>query len=1014
MRSSGQGRHLIRPRTRLACGRMPVEAFGRYRKRSVEAAAQNLHHDQRRAYLLDLLREGFGIEVEEVELERNVKVAEARGRIDLLYRDLVFEVKRDLKKEHDDVVRELALYLSDRGHSAFGLATDGLRFEAYRLHDGYVERFAELDIAEATNQEGTDWLDAYLFSQESVTPTAEDVVRRFGPNSAVFLAASAELGEIWDEVKEDSTVAIKRDEWDRLLRVVYGSPKGSDELFVRHTYLALVARLFAYLAIARATPRSHEGIDVVTGAAFQRLGIRNLVEDDFFAWVTEGVAAERAKLLVAGLARHLSLYETEFIDEDLLKQLYETLVDPVDRHDLGEFYTPDWLADLVLREAGFRPGVRMLDPSCGSGTFLFLAIRLLREAGLEGGELVAEAQRILNGLDVHPLAITVARANFVLALRGDLKAAKREVVIPIWMADSLAMPEQSFGRPIEVTVAGDDGPQRFVLPTEMEHVVPGSLAGAIARLGEFASPDISDKDAAAGFQAVLTSLGVAEFAPTWIDNLGLLRKLLREGRDTIWSFVLSNAARPQMLANNPVDLVVGNPPWLALRDLAEASYRERVTRIALDYGLLEKRRGWQTGALELATVFACFSIDHYLRTDGSLGFVLPRGVLFGAKQHEPFRKLTVRPGFRPEGGLDLEDARPLFKVPACVAFVRKGSARDSHWQVRRVTGNLPRRNASEAETTEHLSIADPAPLDTIGGAFSSYLDKAVQGATLAPRPFWFVEPVSGEASDRPYMRTTADASSRAKAPWTGVELEGTIEADFVFATALSVFPFRLGPVRLLALPVEVGDKGLRLLSPEAVLRKGATGLHKWLRAGEEIWESRKKDSAAQGVRLHEYLDNHRNLTRQQPGGTWLAYGADGSHVRAVVLDTTKLLKHRVPRPRAFIFDMNQYAIRVKSPTEAHYLAATLNSPFVDDAIKSVQTRGAWGARHIHRRPFEKVPIPEFDHTNAGHRRLAQLSEEAHERLASEAPARTWAKQVEPVNDLVDEADALARAACRGI
>ena len=42
---------------------------------------------------------------------------------------------------------------------------------------------------------------------------------------------------------------------------------------------------------------------------------------------------------------------------------------------------------------------------------------------------------------------------------------------------------------------------------------------------------------------------------------------------------------------NPVDLVVGNPPWLALREIQEAAYQERVTQLALDYGLLEERRG---------------------------------------------------------------------------------------------------------------------------------------------------------------------------------------------------------------------------------------------------------------------------------------------------------------------------------------------------------------------------------------------------------------------------------------
>jgi len=65
------------------------------------------------------------------------------------------------------------------------------------------------------------------------------------------------------------------------------------------------------------------------------------------------------------------------------------------RHDLGEYYTPDWLAELVLNEVGWtvetfekiaqEKGVlapldlRLLDPACGSGTFLVLAISRLRQ-----------------------------------------------------------------------------------------------------------------------------------------------------------------------------------------------------------------------------------------------------------------------------------------------------------------------------------------------------------------------------------------------------------------------------------------------------------------------------------------------------------------------------------------------------------------------------------------------------------------------------------------------------------
>jgi N-6 DNA Methylase len=990
------------------------DAFSEYRSRSQVAAADNLHHDQRRAYLVELLRKGFSIEVQEVELESNVRVAETRGRIDLLFRDLVFEVKRDLQREHEDVLRELTLYLSDRGNGAFGLATDGVRFEAYRMVDGELEQFDELALEEVSDDAGAAWIDSYLFTQKAVVPTAEDVVRRFGPRSAVFLTAEAELEAIWKDASASSSVLTKREEWDRLLRVVYGSEKGSDELFVRHTYLATVARLFAYLAIAQTVPKPNEVLEVITGPAFQRVGIRNLVEEDFFAWIADTEVEERTQVLLAGIASHLGLYATEKIDEDLLKQLYETLVDPIDRHDLGEFYTPDWLADLVLRDSDFGPGKTMLDPSCGSGTFIFVAIRLLREAGLTGGKLVDEAERNLHGLDVHPLAITVARANFVLALRSDLRDSGRDVTIPIWMADSLAVPEQTFGLPIEVPVKSTgNAEERFVLPTEMEDVVPGSLTQAVARLSELSVQEINDEDAEASLTSFLESSGLGSFTAVWADNLRLFRQLERDDRNTIWAFVLSNALRPRVIANEPVDLVVGNPPWLPLRDISETTYQERVTRLALDYGLLKQRRGWQTGALELATVFACFSVDHYLKTGGHLSFVLPRGVLFGAKQHEPFRKLAVRPPFVPQTSFDLAEVDPLFKVPSCVAAVAKSKPQpDSGWSVRRVSGSLPHRNASPAEAKKQLSIAKAEPLDAEAGAHSPYFERAVQGATLAPRPFWFVDVQSAAASPRPWLRTDEAAARRAKTPWTGYSQEGQIEADFLFVTVLAVFPFRLGPLKLVALPIDTSGSRVRLLSDEQVLRSGGSAFANWMRTSEEIWQERKKDSAAQDVHLYEYLDNHQNLTRQRPGGVRLIYGADGTHVRAAVVDASKVLDGLSPKPRGFILDMNMYGVTVASADEAHYLAAVLNTPFVNDAIKGVQTQGAWGGRHIHRRPFERVAIPEYAGSSSDHRELAKLSKDAHKKLADEQPARTLARQLAPVIDLVKEADELARRICQ--
>jgi hypothetical protein len=67
--------------------------------------------------------------------------------------------------------------------------------------------------------------------------------------------------------------------------------------------------------------------------------------------------------------------------------------------------------------------------------------------------------------------------------------------------------------------------------------------------------------------------------------------------------------------------------------------------------------------------------------------------------------------------------------------------------------------------------------------------------------------------------------------------------------------------------------------------------------------------------------------------------------------------------------------------EAHYLSAFLNAPYVDETIKPHQTRGQWGERDIHRRPFEVVPIPKFNPEDEKHQKLAELSRECHQKVA---------------------------------
>ena len=153
-------------------------ALADYDERIRDAITAGQHHDQRRAILIELLRHGFGLAVDEIALEHNVKVAKVRGRIDLLYGPIAWEVKRDLELERDDLERELKLYLTAQGPDSFGIGTDGLRFEVYRLDHGDLQQVDRCDLDQAELEEVLDWLDGYLFAVEGVAPTGDTIVDR--------------------------------------------------------------------------------------------------------------------------------------------------------------------------------------------------------------------------------------------------------------------------------------------------------------------------------------------------------------------------------------------------------------------------------------------------------------------------------------------------------------------------------------------------------------------------------------------------------------------------------------------------------------------------------------------------------------------------------------------------------------------------------------------------------------------------------------------------------------------
>jgi len=230
--------------------------FQEYLGHIEEAKLRKAHHDQLRSIFIGFLTQAFNAKYEEFELEKGVKAAKVRGFIDALYQDIVFEFKRDLDTEKEKGLAELASYLQSlKDGTYFGVLTDGLLFEVYILKETKLDKIDSVFLKTLSPENAFSWFDAFLFSVKELVPSSEDMVKRFGAKSPVFLSSFQKLRQMLTRSKDDPSVKVKFEEWDKLLSKVYGSSMASDELFIRHTYLSLLVKVIAYIVLSRERPK---------------------------------------------------------------------------------------------------------------------------------------------------------------------------------------------------------------------------------------------------------------------------------------------------------------------------------------------------------------------------------------------------------------------------------------------------------------------------------------------------------------------------------------------------------------------------------------------------------------------------------------------------------------------------------------------------------------------------------------------------------------------------------------
>ena len=84
---------------------------------------------------------------------------------------------------------------------------------------------------------------------------------------------------------------------------------------------------------------------------------------------------------LTNLLDNLNRYNFSHMPQDVVGNVFEKLIPPEERHALGQYFTNEEIVDLITTFCVRRISDKVIDPTCGTGTFLIRAYDRLRNAG---------------------------------------------------------------------------------------------------------------------------------------------------------------------------------------------------------------------------------------------------------------------------------------------------------------------------------------------------------------------------------------------------------------------------------------------------------------------------------------------------------------------------------------------------------------------------------------------------------------------------------------------------------
>lgn len=959
------------------------------------------------------------------------------GFVDTLNGSLMIEFKSNLlnHNQKDKAITELKRYTASQWNAKGAIstyccvATDILNWQIYRPipnktpSDGvYTADMVYLEDIEVTPTYKPNWehsehlynlLKRILIEQNLLKIDATNILRDFGIYSNLYEQSLPVIKKIIIQAQHSPESNLAMCLWQEYQDYHDRSRDIFDiDLYSKQVYLVILSRLMVAACLKDRESRivdDKEIFNILNGDFFkENRYIDNLVEHDFFYWFINDPWINQLLPITRPIYHNLCTYDfRDSSKENILRLIYDELMLTGQRDALGQRSTPEELVFKIINAALHERqlGYNYLDPACGSGTFIRMALLETRAKFPKDYDKQKQLEILTNsitGIDVDPVSVMLSKANWILTLVDLIPYAKEPIEIPIYQADSLFVIKN------QINKYGHFYSDPIISFDNTNIKVPIELFRNTSSFDKFinwcqsTSKTIANESVSYGrtpqllkFQDITNNLPTIfgdDYTPEIekrSDELAnSIARLVNElviriinKKNGIWAFILRNSYRPSLMAGH-FDVIATNPPWLAMSHLPNVNYEDELKSLANKFNIMPS--GESSLHLEIATTFMLHNVYHYLSDGGIAAFILPH-TIFDGNHHDPFRmrKYASIVPFFITCIWDIGNIPDLFKIPGCVVFgVKNGQEAaiydkpisgllcNSITDSQGVKRGLITLSTLGEKTAWKWNIGKvPMKMDLVK-SFNYYTKKFKQGADLMPRTAVFVDIKDNTSSNKIVSVCTSkvERNNKNNKRLKGLNYCGFISKKYLFTTVTSnhLLPFVIlkDQLPIVLLPVEFTGGIPSILSNEELILRGDASTAEWF---GKINNELQKEKEGPSQEIQKLINVRGKLTQQCycKSRFLIHYGAGGKYPCAGIYrvgETSKLY---------YLADQTTYVYGTDNEDEAYYLIGMFNAPLLQDLISDFQAKGKFKERHIHK--LAPDVIPPFNSDIPIHREVVELS-----------------------------------------